>query len=111
MGQVPLLISCTILIVNWLPKGYRLLNKATGKVFVVFNETDFCSTKGSSPVTEYPVELEAVIDETSQPELVRQRPERQIRRPIRYGVDEYADKVSGGLEEQVDHVANVCQIL
>jgi len=97
------------------PKGYRLRNETTGKVFikqdVVFNKTDFCSTKGSSPVSEDPVELEAVIDETSQPELVRQRPEWQMRRPIRYGVDEYADTVSGGLEEQVDHVANVCQII
>jgi len=76
----------------------------------VFNETDFGSTRGSSTVTEDPVELEAVSDETCQPELVRQHPERQIRRPIRYGVDEFADIVSGGLE-QVSHVANICQII
>ena len=84
------------------PKGYRLLNETTGRVFikrdVVFNETDFDSTRGFSTVTEDPVELEAVSDETSQPELVRQHPEWQIKRPIKYG---FADTVSGGSEEQV----------
>ena len=28
-----------------------------------------------------------------------------------YGVDEYADTVSCGVEDQIDHVANVCQIV
>ena len=102
---------------NTHPKGYRLLNEGTGKVVikrdVAFNETVFGSIKGSSTCKEDVVELqlETTSDETSQPEVVRQRPERQIRRPIRYGIDEYADTVSCGLEEQIDHVANVCQIL
>jgi len=57
--------------------------------------------------------LETVSHETSQlqSEVVRQHPERQIRRPIRYGVDEYADTVSCDKEQQADHVANVCQIV
>jgi len=57
--------------------------------------------------------LETVSHETSQlqSEVVRQRPERQIRRPIRYGVAEYADTVSCDKEQQADHMANVCQIV
>jgi len=59
------------------------------------------------------VVLETTSHETSQlqSEVVRQRPEWQIRRPIRYGVDEYADTVSCDKEQQPDHVANVCQIV
>ena len=97
------------------PRGYRLLNEVTGRIVirrdVVFNETDFGSTEGSSTVNDDSVVLETVSHETSQPEVVCQRPEQQIRRPIRYGVDEYADTVSCGKEDQIDHVANVCQIV
>ena len=52
----------------------------------MFNETDFGSSKESSTVDDDSVELETVSLETSQPEVVRQRPERQIRPPIRYGI-------------------------
>jgi len=49
--------------------------------------------------------------ETNQPGVVQQCPGQKIRSPIRYLVDDYADTVLCFLEQQVDHVANVCQIL
>lgn len=50
-------------------------------------------------------------DEVSQPEA-RQRPVRQIRPPVRYGVDEYVDTTSCTLKDQAHHAAySVSQIL
>ena len=50
-------------------------------------------------------------DEVSQPEA-RRHPVRQIRPPVRYGVDEYVDTASCTLKDQAHHsVYNVSQIL
>jgi len=49
------------------------------------------------------------LSEPSQPVVQRERPQRQIRPPVRYGVDEYADTA---LEDAVCHNAfSACQIL
>ena len=93
------------------PKGYRLLNESTGKVTVrrdvVFNENDF----GKGIVrTDDTVVVEMSSSEPCPSEVTpQQRPQRQIRPPIRYGVDEYADMAS---EDVVCHNAlSACQIL
>ena len=100
------------------PKGYRLLNEITGRVFiqrdVVFNEADFGKFEVDTIRSEDTVVIEATSeepDEVSQPEAC-QRPVQQIRPPVRYGVDEYVDTASCTLKDQAHHaVYNVSQIL
>jgi len=93
------------------PKGYRLLDEGTGKVIVrrdvTFNETDF--GERAVKIDENTVVVEMTSSEPSQPVVQRERPQRQIRPPVRYGVDEYADTA---LEDAVCHNAfSACQIL
>ena len=100
------------------PKGYILLNEITGRVFirsdVVFNEADFGKFETDTIRSEDTVVVEATSeepDEVRQPEAL-QRPVRQIRPPVRYGVDEYDDTASCTLKDQAHHaVYNVSQIL
>ena len=71
------------------PKGYRLLNEITGRVFirrhVVFNKADFGKFETDAIRSEDTVVIEATSEEPSQPKA-RQCPVRQIRPPVRYMV-------------------------
>ena len=89
------------------PKGYRLLNENTGKVIirrdVIFNEADFGKTTAVDVIENKDT---AVIestpeDEVKQPEVeIHQRPTRQVRPPVRYGIDEYVDTASCTINER-----------
>ena len=94
------------------PRGYRLLTEATKKVIirrdVTFNETEFSDLNESVSVEN------SVVSETASSEPVvihkpevRLHPERQVKPPTRYGIDEYADAVS----HDTEHSANICQTI
>lgn len=71
-------------------KGYRLLDVETGKIYikrdVIFNENDFeKKTVRAQPTGEIELPSEVNVDK----ELTGERPRRERRQPIRYGIDEY----------------------
>ena len=92
-------------------KGYRLYDEKSKKIFirrdVIFNETDF--GQGGIRNDKYYVNLEEITHPTEDenPQEKPRRSERQRRAPVRYGFEEYADRVT----EEVHHVAyHVCEI-
>ena len=95
------------------PKGYRLLNESSGRVVirrdVMFNEADFGKTvENDTTRNEDTVVIETTSeerDEAIQLEVAHQCPARQIRPPVRYGVDEYVDTASCSATDQACHTA------
>ena len=101
-------------------KGYRLLDWKTEKIVtrrdVVFNETNFCFETEPEPAKpqEVGVEVEGSMEHGHQQEVpsdVQPRcSDRAHRRPVRFGIDEYADVAT--VENSVQHFSyNACQIM
>ena len=101
-------------------KGYRLLDWKTEKIVtrrdVVFNETNFCFETEPEPAKpqEVGVEVEGSMEHGHQQEVLSdvqpRRSDRAHRRPVRFGIDEYADVAT--VENSVQHFSyNACQIM
>ena len=101
-------------------KGYRLLDWKTEKIVtrrdVVFNETNFCFETEPEPAKpqEVGVEVEGSMEHGHQQEVPSdvqpRRSDRAHRRPVRFGIDEYADVAT--VENSVQHFSyNACQIM
>ena len=99
-------------------KGYRLLDWKTEKIVtrrdVVFNETNFCFETEPEPAKpqEVGVEVEGSMEHGHQQDVPSdvqpRRSDRAHRRPVRFGIDEYADVAT--VENSVQPY-NVCQIM
>ena len=100
--------------------GYRLLDWKTEKIVtrrdVVFNETNFCFETEPEPAKpqEVGVEVEGSMEHGHQQEVPSdvqpRRSDRAHRRPVRFGIDEYADVAT--VENSVQHFSyNACQIM
>ena len=101
-------------------KGYRLLDGKTEKIVtrrdVVFNETNFSLETEPEPAKpqEVVVEVEGSMEHRRQqevpPEVGPRRSDRDHRRPVRFGFDEYADVAT--VENCVHHFSySACQIM
>ena len=88
------------------PEGYRLLNESIGRIViqrdVTFNEERLLRMTPLEMIIETTSEER---DEAIQPEVEHQRPARQIRPPVRCGVDEYVDTASCSVTDQACHTA------
>ena len=90
-----------------------MLNESSGRVViqrdVTFNKADFGKTvENDTTRNEDTVVIETISEERNeaiQPEVAHQRPARQIRPPVRYGVDEYVDTASCSATDQACHTA------
>ena len=100
-------------------KGYRLLDGKTEKIVtrrdVVFNETNFSLETEPEPAKpqEVVVEVEGSMEHRRQqevpPEVGPRRSDRDHRRPVRFGFDEYVDVAT--VENCVHHFSySACQI-